>query len=146
MIWTIETGSFIQVPDAAWNILTLYSKTSTSGKDVYCIVGFVTAYKYWVYDKYSHSVDKSRLRVSQVVVLPPFQRKGHGGRMLRAVYKHAQSDPSILDVFPLKTLKCPRELAEFWCVAGECRGSVARIPGSARRDRLRDDLGRRRHG
>jgi GNAT superfamily N-acetyltransferase len=36
--------------------------------------------------------------VSQVVVLPPFQRKGYGGKMLRAVYKHAQSDNRILDV------------------------------------------------
>jgi hypothetical protein len=38
------------------------------------------------------------IRVSQVVVLPPFQRKGYGGKMLRAVYKHARSDDRILDV------------------------------------------------
>lgn len=62
VIWTIETGSFVQVPDASWNIFTLYSKRMEGARAVYCIVGFVTAYKYWVYDKYSHSVDKSRLR------------------------------------------------------------------------------------
>lgn len=44
------------------------------------------------------TVTRAAIRVSQVVVLPPFQRKGLGGRMLRAVYKHARSDPKILDV------------------------------------------------
>mmetsp|Transcript_35756 Transcript_35756/g.86431 ORF Transcript_35756/g.86431 Transcript_35756/m.86431 type:complete len:498 (-) Transcript_35756:100-1593(-) len=98
VLWTIETGSFIKVPDPAWNIYTLYSKKEEKGRVVYCLIGFITAYRYWVYDKASHSVDKTRLRVSQAVVLPPFQRKGHGARLLKAVYKAARDDPKVLDV------------------------------------------------
>mmetsp|Transcript_11716 Transcript_11716/g.23123 ORF Transcript_11716/g.23123 Transcript_11716/m.23123 type:complete len:503 (+) Transcript_11716:35-1543(+) len=98
VLWTIETGSGIKVPDPAWNIYTLYSRTEAAGHPVYSLVGFITAYRYWVYDRTSKSVEKSRLRVSQAVVLPPFQRKGHGARMLKAVYKAAQADPKVLDV------------------------------------------------
>ena len=189
VMWTIETGSMIHVPDDSWNIYTLYSHTQQGGRDVYCLLGFITAYRYermyvcrsrlfmycacmffmfvyvhrtrardertcmhiagtkahvcistqrgrerrrkthtvdtrctqctriqhvcmhstcmhayltkrnidralcrntqmhaqrryWVYDKYAHSIQKFRLRVSQCVVLPPFQRRGHGARML----------------------------------------------------------------
>jgi GNAT superfamily N-acetyltransferase len=35
------------------------------------------------------SADRHRLRVSQILILPPYQRKGHGQRLLELVYKLA---------------------------------------------------------
>ena len=34
-----------QLPDERWNIFTLYHKTAGDGRDVYCLVGFMTAYR-----------------------------------------------------------------------------------------------------
>ncbi len=47
--------------------------------------GFCTVYSFYSYP------DRSRLRVSQVLVLPPFQRQGVGRALLQAVYALADS-------------------------------------------------------
>lgn len=39
-----------------------------------------------------------RLNVSQFLVLPSFQGQGHGKQLMRAVYKEAQRDETVLDV------------------------------------------------
>ncbi len=36
------------------------------------------------------SSKKFRLRVSQFVIMPTYQRRGHGEQLLRAVYAHAR--------------------------------------------------------
>ena len=45
-----------------------------------------------------HALDKFRLRLSQCIILPPFQKQGHGARMLRAFYAHGREDESVLDM------------------------------------------------
>lgn len=53
--------------------------------------GFCTVYRFFSYP------DRQRLRVSQVLVLPPFQRQGVGRALLEAVYALADSH-NALDV------------------------------------------------
>lgn len=50
-----------------------------------------------VYHFYAYP-DKTRARVSQVLVMPPFQRAGHGAELLEAVYRDAASNADIVDV------------------------------------------------
>ena len=47
--------------------------------------GFCTVYSFFSYP------DRSRLRVSQVLVLPPFQRQGVGRGLLQAAYALADT-------------------------------------------------------
>ena len=42
--------------------------------------------------------DKFRLRISQFVIMPPFQRRGHGQQLLRAIYSLARSMPHCVEV------------------------------------------------
>jgi GNAT superfamily N-acetyltransferase len=42
--------------------------------------------------------DKFRLRISQFVIMPPFQRRGHGQELLRAIYSLARSMPQCEEV------------------------------------------------
>lgn len=47
--------------------------------------GYTTVYNFYAFP------DKTRLRLSQILVLPPYQRQGVGRQMLEAVYKLAIS-------------------------------------------------------
>jgi len=39
-----------------------------------------------------------RLRLSQFVILPPFQRSGHGGKFFDCIFKNARADPSVQEI------------------------------------------------
>ena len=54
-------------------------------------MGFCTLYTFWAYP------DKSRLRVSQILTLPPYQRQGVGHALLQAAYGIADSR-GVLDI------------------------------------------------
>ena len=56
-----------------------YQRALDEGKPQYSIVGYTTVYGFYAYP------DKTRARVSQMLILPPYQRKGHGG-----TYVHVQ--------------------------------------------------------
>jgi hypothetical protein len=98
-VWLIETGQPIEVPDHRWNILTLYRvEKGANDQTVHTMLGFYTVYRYWVYDKARNELDKFRLRLSQCIIFPPFQRQGNGGRLLRAFYRMGREDASVLDL------------------------------------------------
>ena len=39
-----------------------------------------------------------RLRLSQFVILPPFQRAGHGGKFYDIIFKNAREDPTVQEI------------------------------------------------
>lgn len=39
-----------------------------------------------------------RLRLSQFIILPPFQRAGHGGRFYDIIFKNARADPQVQEI------------------------------------------------
>ena len=53
-----------------------YHRVETNGKQHYAIMGYTTVYSFYAYP------DKTRARISQMLILPPYQRKGHGGLYL----------------------------------------------------------------
>ena len=86
------------------------------GEETPAIAGFATAYPYHFHDKGSPTLtDDSffdtifgsspsplptscRLRISQFVILPPFQRSGHGGKLYDIILKNAREDPRVQEI------------------------------------------------
>ena len=86
--------------------------------EVPCIAGYATAYIYHFHQitKGSPTTDDAafyntvfnassntgptncRLRLSQFVILPPFQRAGHGGKFYDIIFKNARADPAVQEI------------------------------------------------
>ena len=117
-MWMIEKSSYIKA-DPNWKLLTLYRRlkqkeTKSQGNDGDSaqqaeleLVGFVTIYKYLCAkdcilrnNKCKNDGENSSFcyRISQFVILPPFQRMGHGERLLRQVYELAVDSPQCFEV------------------------------------------------
>ena len=58
----------------------------------YKSIGFLSCYNYYCYP------NKKRPRISQVLVLPPYQKCGHGAKLLTAMYEHSCADPLVCDI------------------------------------------------
>lgn len=103
-IWLIERASYIAI-DENWELLTLYEVYERDAVEAYQLVGFTTLYRDYRGNKRSSSNSDEnsvavsyRLRISQFVILPPFQRCGHGGRLLRHIYARARQSEDISEV------------------------------------------------
>ncbi|TNN24738.1 Histone acetyltransferase type B catalytic subunit [Liparis tanakae] len=70
----------------------LFEKYNKDGETLYATVGYMTVYNYYVYP------DKTRPRVSQMLILPPFQGEGHGAQLLEAVHRFYCSLPKVQDI------------------------------------------------
>ena len=79
----IPTGIF------SWYV---YEKYSLESETCYSIAGFATVYQYYAYPA------NIRPHVSQVLTLPPYQKKGQGSRLLNAIYKHYFKDKRVVDI------------------------------------------------
>ncbi|XP_071826710.1 histone acetyltransferase type B catalytic subunit-like [Apostichopus japonicus] len=90
--WYIDAASYIDVDDDRWTYYTIMEKYSQNGNKQYAFVGYATLYRYYAYP------DKIRPRISQFLILPPFQRRGHGCRFLRSIYSDVQKDSQVLDI------------------------------------------------
>ena len=62
----------------------MFEKTGGPGNSQYSIVGYLTVYQYYAYGRETNRV---RPRISQMLILPPYQRQGLGSRLLETVYK-----------------------------------------------------------
>ncbi|KAI7809073.1 histone acetyltransferase type B catalytic subunit, partial [Triplophysa rosa] len=92
LMWFIETASYIEVDDDRWDFFLLFEKYKKDGETLYATVGYMTVYNYYVYP------DKTRPRVSQMLILPPFQGEGHGAQLLETVHKYYCSSPKVQDI------------------------------------------------
>uniref|UniRef100_A0A8C9LEB1 histone acetyltransferase n=1 Tax=Pavo cristatus TaxID=9049 RepID=A0A8C9LEB1_PAVCR len=92
LMWFIETASFIDVDDERWNYFIVFEKYNKDGATLFATVGYMTVYNYYVYP------DKTRPRVSQMLILPPFQGEGHGAQLLETVHRYYMSSPTVLDI------------------------------------------------
>ncbi|PKS10222.1 hypothetical protein jhhlp_001972 [Lomentospora prolificans] len=96
-----ETG------DDRWTVWTLYKKQD----DDYIFIGYSTVYHFYYFDKRITPVrDPSaqlelpngnfdlaqldrRARLSQFIILPPYQSAGHGQRLYKTIFAHHYNDP-----------------------------------------------------
>lgn len=91
-MWFIETASFIDVDDERWHYFLVFEKYNKDGATLFATVGYMTVYNYYVYP------DKTRPRVSQMLILTPFQGQGHGAQLLETVHRYYISFPTVLDI------------------------------------------------
>nr|XP_061827604.1 histone acetyltransferase type B catalytic subunit-like [Nerophis lumbriciformis] len=92
LMWFIETASFIDVDDDRWDFFLVFEKYKKDGETLYATIGYMTVYNYYVYP------DKTRPRVSQMLILPPFQGEGHGAHILEAVHRFYCGMPKVQDI------------------------------------------------
>lgn len=74
VIVTSPLRSRSQEDEDAWEFIILYERRKRPGTHIstYHFVGYVSVYPFWCYP------DQVRLRLSQFVILPPYQQQGHG--------------------------------------------------------------------
>ena len=92
ILWFIDAASFIDVDDDKWDFFTVFEKVNVGGASFYLFVGYATCYRFYAYP------DKCRPRVSQVLILPPYQKQGHCTNLLSAIYRHYVSDVNVVDI------------------------------------------------
>jgi len=96
--------------------LTFQRYEQDLGEETLTIAGFATAYPYHFHQKASPTLTDAsffdtilgsslsplptncRLRISQFVILPPFQRSGHGGKLYDIILKNAREDPKVQEI------------------------------------------------
>lgn len=85
LLFYIDRSSFIDETDSVWELLMIFEKTynRSLNETTWKIVGYVSLYTFFKYPQ-GH-----RLRVSQVFILPPYQRRGHGNELLLEVHRMA---------------------------------------------------------
>ncbi|NP_001171746.1 histone acetyltransferase type B catalytic subunit [Saccoglossus kowalevskii] len=102
--WFIDAVSYINIDDDRWIFYVVYERSVINGKPQHSVVGYCTVYKYYAYPT------KIRPRISQMLILPPYQRQGHGAQLLEAIYIDHRQNPTVLDI----TVEDPSE--EFICL------------------------------
>jgi len=92
VLWYIDAASFIDVDDEKWNFYMLFEKKKGAISVQYNFVGYMTVYHYYAYP------NQFRPRISQMLILPPFQRNGHGGKLIETVSKQYMNNKEAIDI------------------------------------------------
>lgn len=104
LLWFIDGASYIDIDDDRWEFFVLYEKIgnisngngisngSSHSSSSHHFVGYTSVYRYYAY------LDKIRPRISQVLILPPFQRQGLGANLLETIYCHYRGQSDVLDI------------------------------------------------
>ncbi|WVF66901.1 histone acetyltransferase type B catalytic subunit [Kwoniella sp. CBS 6097] len=100
----IEGGSYVHEDEDAWEFITLFEKRKRPDSDIvtYHFVGYVSVYPFWCYP------DQVRLRLSQFVILPPYQQQGHGSKLYSTLFSNMLSRPEVAEL----TVEDPAEAFE----------------------------------
>ncbi|CAR28456.1 hypothetical protein ZYGR_0S00860 [Zygosaccharomyces rouxii] len=99
----IEAASYIDETDDNWEIYWVFNN------DTKQCIGFVTTYKYWKYlgaAQFDDSEDiKFRAKISQFLIFPPYQHKGHGSLLYKTLVDSWHQNDDILEI----TVEDPNE-------------------------------------
>lgn len=88
----VDGSSPIDVTDPRWELYLVIQKETDLQGEIQCrLIGFTALYRFY------HYPGGSRLRLSQILVLPPYQHKGYGRYILEVLNEVAISE----DVFDL---------------------------------------------
>lgn len=88
-MWYIETASPIDFNDEKWEVLYLV-KTNPQNQKI--LLGYITLYTF------HNPFSGSKLRVCQALILPLFQGKGFGQKMLFKVYEIAEHRSHVTEI------------------------------------------------
>ncbi|XP_046846730.1 histone acetyltransferase type B catalytic subunit-like [Xenia sp. Carnegie-2017] len=92
VLWYIDAASFLDMDDSKWDFFLMFKKSSEVGITRFSIAGYTAVYRYYAYP------DMKRPRISQFLILPTFQKKGLGAKLLLAVDNHYTKDKKVLDM------------------------------------------------
>lgn len=93
ILWFVDAACFIDLEDTQWTIFIAYEKyKSSSGNNMYATAGLATIYHYYAYPEHQRS------RISQMFVLPPFQKCGIGTKFIETIYNFIAANPKIKDI------------------------------------------------
>ncbi|GKV11875.1 hypothetical protein SLEP1_g23092 [Rubroshorea leprosula] len=87
----VDGSNPIDVTDPSWELYLLIQKNVDSQNTQNLLLGFTAVYRFY------HYPDSSRLRLSQILVLPPYQHKGYGSYLVEFLSNVAISE----DVYDL---------------------------------------------
>lgn len=80
----IDGARFIDDGDDRWEIYVTFEKIAQpDGRTTYAVVGYSTCYPFFYYAK---QPDLRRMRISQFLILPPYQKMGHGSTLYRTLF------------------------------------------------------------
>mmetsp|Transcript_12118 Transcript_12118/g.23038 ORF Transcript_12118/g.23038 Transcript_12118/m.23038 type:complete len:442 (+) Transcript_12118:55-1380(+) len=96
-IWFIDGASLIDITEPHWKYFLLYRDTDRGP----ALVGLCSVYYFWT------SFNSCRVRLSQFLILPQYQRKGYGSDLLQAIYNHILGDDR---VFQITVEDCSEEM------------------------------------
>ena len=89
-LFFIETAEAVDISccnDGSWKVLYLFLK---HGNEKYSFVGYITLFCFNA--PFKRPKSGIVLRVCQALVLPPYQRHGHGRKLIQAVYQYASKE------------------------------------------------------
>lgn len=89
LLWFIDGASYIDTDDDRWDFFTIYERPSE--REAY-FVGYATVYRYYAYPEHT------RPRISQVIILPPFQKRNIGVHLLNTIYRYYCALPNVIDI------------------------------------------------
>jgi len=96
LMFYIDAASFIDIDDDSWRFFLLFEKSSAEGGGhKYSVAGYITVYEYYAYGR---TKNMKRPRISQMLILPPYQRQGLGANLLNTLYRNYHSDSSVVDI------------------------------------------------
>ncbi|KAK9756821.1 hypothetical protein RND81_01G123000 [Saponaria officinalis] len=83
----VDGSNAIDVTDSNWEMYAIVQRTTDpQGDNPTKFLGFAAAYRFF------HYPDSLRLRLSQILVLPPYQQKGYGRHLLELLNQVAISE------------------------------------------------------
>ncbi|KAG8833581.1 histone acetyltransferase 1 [Serendipita sp. 399] len=89
----IEAGSYIQEDEEKWEFVTLFERRKRKdGTQVYHFVGYSSLYPFYFYP------DSTRLRLSQFVIVGPYQKQGHGSALYKAIHDFVISSSAFAEL------------------------------------------------
>lgn len=92
ILFFVDAASFIDDADDKWTFYLLFEKYKCDNKTKYATAGYMTAYRYYAYP------ENTRPRISQFLIMPPFQRQGHGAQLLQTFYNDVVPDLTVVDI------------------------------------------------
>ncbi|KAI0259913.1 acyl-CoA N-acyltransferase [Gloeopeniophorella convolvens] len=101
----IEAGSYINDEEDSWEFVVLFEKRkrrTTPAVETYHFAGYSSLYPFYCFP------DKVRMRLSQFVIVPPYQHQGHGSALYNSIYQYVLTQPSMSEL----TVEDPAEAFE----------------------------------
>ncbi|KAL1129819.1 hypothetical protein AAG570_012763, partial [Ranatra chinensis] len=93
ILWFIESGNLIDISDPKWRIFLIYERyIDNRRRTCHSVVGCATVYQFFSYPS------GIKPRISQVLILPPFQKLGLCSWLLKNIYAFYSMQPNTSEI------------------------------------------------